>query len=241
MVTFTFFTFQGLANRWWAFGRMGIRPFNDKAAPGLQFARMLGTGGGNGFSIFPDFGQYGWLGVWDSEEAAKDFFAKSTLFKSFRDRSDTYMTIYATPLMSHGKWDGKEAFSPGKAFDPQRPVAVLTRATIKRRHLIKFWSYVPKVSKSIEAFSERSLFHTGVGELPLVQQATFSIWTSGQDMLDYAYKSPLHAEVVKKTRELGWYAEELFARFEVLKAEGNGFRGDLQQKIAELVSENHTT
>jgi hypothetical protein len=32
-------------------------------------------------------------------------------------------------------------------------------------------------------------------------------------MKAYAYRSRYHSEVVKKTRELGWYKEELFARF----------------------------
>ncbi|MFZ4544520.1 MAG: hypothetical protein ACOYOA_10750 [Saprospiraceae bacterium] len=217
MVTFTFFTFEGFANRWWSFTQMGLRSFHQGVSPGLQFAKMLGTGGGNGFSIYPNFGQYGWLGVWDSAEHARTFFQDSDLYQKFKSRSSSQIIVFATPLMAHGKWDGQEPFTSQSPFDPQKPVAVLTRATIKKSHLINFWRYVPKVSQSIETFSSKTLFHVGVGELPLVQQATFSIWKTGQDMMDYAYKSPLHAEVVKKTRELGWYSEELFARFEVLE------------------------
>ena len=222
MVTFSFFTFEGFSNRWWAFSRMGLRPFRERMAPGLKFARMLGTGGGNGFSIFPNFGQYGWLGVWDSEAAARAFFSESELYNSYVCKASAKCTIYAVPLMSHGRWDGQEVFQGQKPFDPQKPVAVLTRATIKTKHLLQFWRYVPRVSKSLEDFSAQSIFHVGIGELPLVQQATFSIWKSGQEMMDYAYKSPFHAEVVRKTRELGWYSEELFARFEVQHIEDEG-------------------
>lgn len=223
MVTFTFFRFEGLPNRWWAFGRMGLRPFRNGMAEGLQFAKMLGTGGGNGFSIFPNFGQYGWLGVWDSEDSAKAFFSENKLYQLYSKKASTRCTVYALPLLSHGRWDGQELFQGQKPFDPQKPVAVLTRATIKTKHLLRFWQYVPRVSKSLEDFSAQSIFHVGIGELPLVQQATFSIWKSGQEMMYYAYKSPFHAEVVKKTRELGWYSEELFARFEVLRIEDEGF------------------
>jgi hypothetical protein len=32
-------------------------------------------------------------------------------------------------------------------------------------------------------------------------------------MIDYAYKNEKHKEVVRLTRKLKWYKEELFARF----------------------------
>lgn len=40
-------------------------------------------------------------------------------------------------------------------------------------------------------------------------------------MMQYAYTSQYHKEVVQKTRELGWYKEELFARFVPYKSEGS--------------------
>ena len=67
IVTVTLFRFKGFGNRFWAFGQMGRRPFQKGIADGLTFGKMLGTGSGNGFSIFPNFGVYGWLGVWDTE------------------------------------------------------------------------------------------------------------------------------------------------------------------------------
>ena len=33
--------------------------------------------------------------------------------------------------------------------------------------------------------------------------------------------NPKHAEMVRKTRELNWYSEELFARFQPFYQEGN--------------------
>jgi hypothetical protein len=46
--------------------------------------------------------------------------------------------------------------------------------------------------------------------------------------MDYAYQNPHHAEMVRKTRSLGWYSEELFARFEIVAVEGNAY---IQQKL----------
>ena len=40
-------------------------------------------------------------------------------------------------------------------------------------------------------------------------------------MMAYAYKNKKHAAMVKKTRELGWYSEELFSRFHPFEVQGN--------------------
>jgi hypothetical protein len=64
------------------------------------------------------------------------------------------------------------------------------------------------------------IFAKGIGELPIVQQATFSLWRSKQEMTAYAYRDKHHTEVIKKTRELGWYKEELFAQFRPFRSEG---------------------
>ncbi len=222
IVTVTLFRFTGFANRFWAFSQMGRRPFKKGAAKGLTFGKMLGTGGDNGFSILPNWGVYGWLGAWDTEGSARDFFKQNTLFQTFNNHAAEQFTVYLQPTMVHGLWDGETPFTVSAPFDANESVAVLTRATIKPSFLYRFWQYVPKTSRSIET-AEGRLFSVGVGELPLIQQATFSLWTSGKAMMDYAYKSRYHAEVVKKTRELGWYSEELFARFKVLDTEGSVF------------------
>ena len=60
----------------------------------------------------------------------------------------------------------------------------------------------------------------GLGELPVVRQATFSVWESAQAMQEYAYRDARHREVIKLTRRENWYAEEMFARFRVLGSRG---------------------
>ena len=58
-------------------------------------------------------------------------------------------------------------------------------------------------------------FSKGFGEWPIFILATFSVWDSLEHMKAYAYENPSHAAMVKKTRELNWYKEELFSRFVV--------------------------
>ena len=69
----SFFKYQGLRNKWNALGRMGRPPLSQASVSGLTFWKTLGSGSGNGFSIWPDFSTYGLLTVFNSENEARDF------------------------------------------------------------------------------------------------------------------------------------------------------------------------
>lgn len=229
IVTFSFFRYTGTTHQYWAFKQMGLAPPQLSKIPGLSFSKMLGSGGGNGFSIWPNFGVYGLLGVWEDEAKAADFFTQHPLFQNFRQRASEHFTVYLKTSKVHGAWDGGTPFAENTPFQPDAPLAVLTRATIRTTHLWRFWSFVPQVSKAMwREHQEGLLFSVGIGELPLVQQATFSLWKNSALMQAYAYKGKLHSEVVKKTRELGWYKEELFARFHPYRAEGTWKGQDME-------------
>jgi hypothetical protein len=212
IVTFTLLRFEKRRNKWWAFSLMGRSTRAFKNIEGLSFVKMVGSGAGNGFSILPNLEVYGLLCVWETEAYAKDFFHDNSFFQEIKQRCSQYYCIFAENATSHGFWDGKNPFTPTVKLDENKPLAVLTRATIKLRYLPYFWKFVPRTSQSVYEQSGR-IFTIGIGELPLIQQATFSLWENPAKMMEYAYKSKFHSEVVKKTRELGWYKEELFARF----------------------------
>ena len=219
------FRFSGLRNQFRAFSRMGLTKFRKVDAPGLRFIKFLGAGAGNGFSIRPDFSTYCILAVWDDADAASSFIRENPLFAEYLSHSSDHVTHFMHNSMSHGQWDGQSPFEKTTIFDPNEPVAVITRATIRFRRLLKFWQYVPSVSKSMDGKPGLKTA-IGIGELPLIQQATFSVWEKGSDMMHYAYQSPLHHEVIRKTRELNWYSEELFARFVIVKTWTNVQKSD---------------
>lgn len=224
--TLTLFRFSSLADRWWIFTQMGLAPGKLGRTPGLTFGRLLGSGGGNGFSVRPNFGVYGWLANWEHPSAAADFFAANSWYTEATARSDERITFRLSPTMAHGQWGGDQPFTLGEEYDPTQAVAVITRATIRTRKLPDFWRYVPRTSASIYDHPDR-LLSLGIGEYPIFMQATFSVWRSGKAMQEFAYRSEHHKEVVRLTRERDWYKEELFARFTVTGTEGewSGFDG----------------
>lgn len=222
MTTFTIFRFP--ANRaWWAFGQMGRRTLEHPA--GATFSKMLGTGR-NGFGVIPNFRQYAFLAAWESERQAEDFFA-SPIFRAYTARAQEHRTLKMRPIQSHGQWDGEEPFmvarETGEKYDG--PVIVLTRARINFTKLLDFWRHVPQAHASLKK-AKGVLLALGVGELPFVEQATVSIWESAEDVKRYAYLQAGHREIVQRTRQRGWYGEELFARFIPLGSENELFWRD---------------
>ncbi len=65
----------------------------------------------------------------------------------------------------------------------------------------------------------------GIGEAPVGLQGTFSLWDSSAPLVEFAHRRAAHVDVVRRTALEHWYAEELFARFEVLDAQGT-FNGE---------------
>ncbi len=213
IVTITFFKYQGLGQKWTALTNMGLLPRRIASTPGLTFFKLMGSGK-DGFSIRPNWGTYCLLAIWEDRSAAEAYF-NSALFAQQKAQSSSNKTHYLRAFQAHGLWDGQQPFDLIGESAPDSPIAVITRATIKTKHLFNFWKDVPQVSQSIMQREGRR-FSIGIGELPLIMQATFSIWDSAEQMKAFAYQSKYHKEVVAKTRKLGWYKEEMFVRFEVL-------------------------
>ncbi|MFD2244783.1 spheroidene monooxygenase [Pontibacter ruber] len=232
---FTTLTLFGIRKGYlrWGLAQMGTSVPHLKKVPGLLFYKLLGSGHGKGFSIKPNFYRYGLLCTWESEEAADNFLYRSELMQEYRHNSYEVWTVRLHPLQSHGKWDEQEPFAPSlqQAYSIG-PIAVLTRASINWRALPGFWKFVPRTSKALDE-AEGLLCSIGLGELPLVRQATFSIWNSAEDMKNYAYRNPLHQEVMRRTRSEKWYSEELFARFIPVTSEGTWNGTDPLREVLE--------
>lgn len=203
----------------WGFKTMGRS--GRRLLPGerMPFGLMLGTGADRGF-LLPDWHRYAMLSCWHSAEDAKNFQHTSPLARDLHQHSQEAWSVLMQPVTSKGHWNGNNPFTPHAApLQNDEPVAVLTRATIRPRKLLDFLRHVPKVSQATD-LAPGLLIKTGIGELPIVQQATFSLWQNQQSVDNFAYRMQEHKQVVSRTRQRNWYSEELFARFRPLQSWG---------------------
>ncbi|MFL2639262.1 MAG: DUF3291 domain-containing protein [Flavobacteriaceae bacterium] len=211
-----FLLFKFSQNKLWAFIQMGRNNGFMKNQNGLIFYKFMGSGGRSGFSLRPDFSTYALLSVWENEDQAKSFLERNKLVSLYKKKCKQVRLLILKPFQSHGLWSG---INPFKINDQQTieksKVAIITRATLNYSKLISFWKSVPNSSKAISK-AKGVYFFKGIGEIPFIQQATISLWDSIQDVINFAYKSEVHSEIVKRTRKEKWYKEELFSRFYVL-------------------------
>lgn len=230
ITTLTFLKYATLRNKIWGFGMMQFAHADLAKTEGMEFYKLMGSGKDFGLNM-PDWSVYALLQVWENRESADRFFKNSSLIKKYQERTSEVCTIYMKTLKAHGKWANQEPFRTSEIKNSKElPIAVITRATIRTRRLIDFWKYVPTSQKHI--FTAPGLIFTkGVGEMPIKQMATFSIWENAEAVNNFAYKSREHAKAIKLTRKLDWYSEELFARFQPIEVEGT-WEG--KQLISEL-------
>jgi hypothetical protein len=184
----------------------------------VTFFKSLGSGKGETFTPKDaDAKRWGLLVVIDSTEV--DTFDASPLISSWRKISTAEYRAVLQPISSHGLWSKRKPFDENQISNWQGPVAAITRARIKWAMNQKFWRAVPPVTVSLKS-SPGLLSAIGIGEAPIGLQGTFSRWESGAALRTFAYQGQAHIAAIQATKDLDWYAEELFARFAIIEEHG---------------------
>lgn len=176
----------------------------------------MGCGRGSVFSVKPDWSRYAFLFDWETPEAAQAFFASSD-WKRLQGGVEQERHWQLTAIHAKGLWDGQPRFeSDPKAVVPETvtQLAVITRADLKPWRLRSFGDAARKATAALEKYPGVQ-YTLGMGELPFVRQATFSVWDSETIMKAYAYRDEDHKAAMKGKKTHGWYGEELYARFAV--------------------------
>lgn len=184
-----------------------------------RFAKLLGTGAGRTFTPRDaDLFQWAILTVWDHEDEVRAW-TEHSIVRAWNRISTEHATLTLRAISSQGTWSGSQPF----ALTPAKhdgPVVAITRARIKNHLARRFWRSVPPVT--LELHSTPGLIAAiGIGEAPIGLQGTFSLWRDEQSLRAFAYQGQAHRAVIDRTHDLDWYAEELFARFEVISMRGH--------------------
>lgn len=195
----------------------------------ISFYKLMGCGKNGTFDKNPDWQQWGIFAVQKEDTEYKnlnDANVMESLYGKFigawmkKFNCETW-TIFLEPMEGHGKWDGKEPFGKiAKQSDYTGIIATLTRATIRLNKLGHFWRNVAGVANEM-AGAQGFISSVGIGEMPYIKQATFSIWQNKEAMKQFAYSMHQHKEIVQKTRKENWYSEDMFVRFKPLKTIGS--------------------
>lgn len=219
LTTLTLFRYPKSA-RAWALVAMGRHRGALARTPGLLFWRLLGCGVGPAFSLEPDLERYALLAVWETPAAADAFLDDSPCMRAQRARAVEEWTVRLSPAVAHGSWGGENPFLPTTArLRPGRPLAVITRATLRLGAMRSFWRSAHVATEALSR-AEGCLASVGIGELPFVRLGTFSLWRSDEDVRRYAYGAAAHRQAMKARAAGRWYREELFARFVPLSSTG---------------------
>ena len=207
-----------------AIARMALDRLTLRKVTGLSFYKLLGTGKGESFTPRDaDLWQWGLLVVGSDSAIAQIKAAK--LVKRWDLRSNESAIFDLETISAHGRWAEQEPFTTVEPNQPPRnspgsPVAAITRARIKWRKNLIFWRAVPPVIDQLTK-APGLIAAIGIGEAPIGLQGTFSLWSDGQSLRNFAYRTDAHNAAISATKEIGWYSEELFARFFVKSASGS--------------------
>jgi hypothetical protein len=190
------------------------------------FWKLMGSGKNGSFSKKPDWQQWAILSASNlhfKHVQLKHFAPEIIMYKLYgrfigwwvRIFNCETITYVLDPVEGHGLWDGKKAFGdlPQKS-DYDGSIAVLTRATIRLSGLKQFWQNTESVSAKMNS-SNGLITSYGIGEIPLIKQATFSVWENKTALKSFAYETTEHIDVIQKTRQKKWYSEDMFVRFKI--------------------------
>jgi hypothetical protein len=199
---------------WWRVAR-GQRSLRTQ--PGLVFAKALGSGREGGFGLQPSASRQGLFAVFDGEDLADDFIERSGHVQAYRRRARELCVMKLRATSSRGSWSGHQ-IRVTASVPSQGPVGSLTRASIRPRRASAFWRQSPPSEASLEQAAGCSLA-VGLGEAPVLRQATLSLWES-QSAMDAFARSGAHLAAIHAAYDGSYFSESMFVRFVTVSLQG---------------------
>ena len=217
----------------WGVTQLMQAPFRRPRDAGLVFQKTLGSGQNGGFGLRPGLNYQGLFSVFDSEDEATSYLQRSSQVTAYLDHAEAAFAAQLAPLSCRGAWSGftfrplpptpndaraetAAVVAPSQApvaGDRNRvmPVASLTRASIRPLKASAFWAQSPEAEADL-AHAPGCQLAVGLGEAPLLRQATFSLWKDQAAMDAYA-RSGAHQRAIQAAYGRGFFSESMFVRF----------------------------
>ncbi len=200
-----------------AFARLAFGRYRLAKTPGMTFLKVLGSGRNGGFRPIPSFSHQGLFASFVDETAADAFLAGDAV-AAYRADARELFTAKLRAYQSRGSWSGKVPLAVTEQRPDSGPIASLTRASIKPGKAAAFWTHAPPSERSLHRM-DGCLVAAGLGEAPLLRQATFTIWEDLEAMRRFAHTGA-HLEAIKRARDGDFFSEDLFAQFVPSAMEG---------------------
>jgi spheroidene monooxygenase len=208
--------------RYWGWWRMVRGPGTLLKERGVRLAKVLGSGHGGGFGLRPSASRFGLFLLFGSEADAHAFIDRSPQMQAWRDHASECCIAVLKTTSARGQWSGQRLEVTPSGVSPDEdssgPVAALTRASIRPSRAAAFWRHAPPSQQALETAAGCRLA-VGLGEAPLLRQATFSVWDSAADLQAYA-RGAAHGAAARAAYADGCFSESLFARFQPLSLQG---------------------
>ncbi len=205
------------AGRLWGWSRIVMRERALSGIPGLRFAKVLGSGHEGGFGLRPSASVQGLFCVFETDAHADHFQGVGGGLEPWRQRAREWCTVRLRAYSSRGSWSASP-LATSAAAPTSGPVASLTRASIRPDRAAAFWRMQPAAERSLERARGVRLA-VGLGEAPLLRQATFSIWNDVASMDAYA-RSGAHQEAIVAAARGKFFSESMFVRFTLCEVQG---------------------
>jgi hypothetical protein len=215
-------------SRLWGFWHFLFCRFALKREAGITFVKVLGSGENAGFGLRPSPSHQGLFCAFVDDAAAENFIAHSSVLSAYREHAREFFCVKLKAFSSRGSWARESPLSIASSPPLDSRVAALTRASIRPSVAAKFWRRAPPAELSLHN-AKGCLLAVGLGEAPLLRQATFTIWESVAAMDAYA-RTGAHLEAIRAAHAGDFFSESMFARFVPYDA-----RGVWKSQPAELI------
>lgn len=186
--------------------------FALRGVDGLEFWRVLGTGKGDDTSPSADLSRTALFLMWRNEDALQNFLREHSVARQMNETEERWH-VKLRSVGGTGSWKGRTIPELLDRGSDDGRIAIITRAHVHTKSWRTFGKAGVPVDQSLKG-ANGLLRVVGIGEAPVGMLGTFSLWQSTEHMKQWAYGSPQHQEVMRRTRDEGWYGEEMFARFE---------------------------